>query len=57
MPEPGLGRTVLFIADQQVRDSTRQEIGAANSALQNSEWKAATVLGERQLKRCFIATD
>ena len=36
---------LLFIADPQVRDSMRQEIGAANSALQNAEWKAATVLG------------
>jgi hypothetical protein len=36
---------LLFIADQPVRDSMRQEIGAANSALQNAEWKAATVLG------------
>jgi len=36
---------LLFIADQQVRDSMRQEIGAANSPLQNAERKAATVLG------------
>jgi hypothetical protein len=36
---------LLFINDQQIRDSMRQDIGAANSALQNAEWKAATVLG------------
>jgi len=34
-----------FIADQQFRESMRLEIGAINSALQNAEWKAATVLG------------
>lgn len=35
---------LLFIADQKVRDSMRLEIGAVNTALQNAEWKAATVL-------------
>jgi hypothetical protein len=36
---------LLFISDQQIRDSMRQDVGAANSALQNAEWKAATILG------------
>jgi hypothetical protein len=36
---------LLFISDQTVRDSLRRDVGAANSALQNAEWKAATVLG------------
>jgi len=36
---------LLFIADQQVRDSMRRDVGASNGALQNAEWKAATVLG------------
>ncbi len=36
---------LLFIPDPQVRKNMGQEIGAANSALQNAEWKAATVLG------------
>jgi hypothetical protein len=36
---------LLFITDPQTRDSMRQDISAANSALQNAEWKAATVLG------------
>jgi hypothetical protein len=36
---------LLFITDKQIRDSMREDIGAANSALQNSEWKAATILG------------
>ncbi len=34
-----------FILDPQTRASMRQDIGAANSAFQNAEWKAATVLG------------
>jgi len=43
---PPIGTTELsFITDQQVRESMRREIGAVNSALQNAEWKAATVLG------------
>jgi hypothetical protein len=36
---------LLFITDQQIRDSMIQDIGAANSALQNAEWKAASILG------------
>jgi hypothetical protein len=34
-----------FIVDPLTRASMRQDIGAANSAFQNAEWKAATVLG------------
>jgi len=34
-----------FIPDLETRASMRRDIGAANSAFQNSEWKAATVLG------------
>jgi hypothetical protein len=33
-----------FIPDAELRDSVRLDIGAAERALQNSEWKAATVL-------------
>ncbi len=36
---------LLFIADLQIRDCMRQDVGAANRALQNAEWKAATLLG------------
>jgi hypothetical protein len=43
-PLPGTAE-LSFIADQQFRESMRLEIGAVNSALQNAEWKAATVLG------------
>jgi len=37
----GLG----FISDSTLRESIRLDIGAATRALQNSGWKAATVLG------------
>ena len=33
-----------FIGDEALRESIRQDIGAANRALNNAEWKAATVL-------------
>jgi hypothetical protein len=36
---------LLFITDQQFRESMRLDIGAVNTALLNTEWKAATVLG------------
>ena len=35
---------LLFIKDEKLRDSIRQDIGAATRALNNNEWKAATVL-------------
>jgi len=34
-----------FVADPALRESIRQDIATANSALHNGEWKAATVLG------------
>jgi hypothetical protein len=34
-----------FIPDQQTREYMKRDVGAANSALQNAEWKAATLLG------------
>ena len=36
---------LTYIDDAQLRESIRQDISAAMSALANSEWKAATVLG------------
>jgi hypothetical protein len=43
---PPVGTAELsFIADQHIRESMRLEVGAVNTALQNAEWKAATVLG------------
>jgi hypothetical protein len=33
-----------FIPDQDLRDSIRRDICAANQALHNGKWKAATVL-------------
>jgi hypothetical protein len=35
---------LLFVADAELRESIRRDVGAANRALNNSEWKAATVL-------------
>jgi hypothetical protein len=35
---------LTFIADNQLRESIRADIGTANRALQNAEWKAATVI-------------
>lgn len=35
---------LLFIKDIALRESIRQDVGAANRALNNAEWKAATVL-------------
>jgi len=34
-----------FIPDNDLRESLRRDMSAANSALSNGEWKAATVLG------------
>jgi hypothetical protein len=35
---------LTFIGDNQLRDSIRSDIGTADRALQNAEWKAATVI-------------
>jgi hypothetical protein len=35
---------LLFIKDAALRESIRQDLGAATRALNNAEWKAATVL-------------
>ncbi len=35
---------LLFIRDDKLRENIRSDVGAANRALMNSEWKAATVL-------------
>jgi hypothetical protein len=35
---------LLFVKDEELRDSLRRDVGAAIRALHNSEWKAATVL-------------
>ncbi len=42
---PSVGTAeLIFIADKELRESLRRDIGAVNSALSNGEWKAATVL-------------
>jgi hypothetical protein len=35
---------LLFISDPQLRESIRRDVGGANRAFHNAEWKAATVL-------------
>jgi hypothetical protein len=35
---------LLFVKDEELRDGLRRDVGAAIRALNNSEWKAATVL-------------
>ena len=41
---PSTTSDLLFIKDAALRESIRQDVGAANRALNNAEWKAATVL-------------
>jgi hypothetical protein len=41
---PATTSDLLFIKDTALRESIRQDIGAANRAMNNAEWKAATVL-------------
>lgn len=41
---PAAHADLLFIADADLRDSIRLDIGGAHRALANAEWKAATVL-------------
>lgn len=41
---PAAHADLLFITDVQLRDSIRLDIGGANRAMANAEWKAATVL-------------
>ena len=41
---PSTTSELEFVKDVELRDSIRRDIGAANRALNNAEWKAATVL-------------
>jgi hypothetical protein len=43
-PPPATTAGLSFIADAALRDNIRSDIAAADRALQNFEWKAATVL-------------
>ena len=40
-----------FIFDQDMRESMRLDVAAVNTALQNAEWKATTVLGGAAIER------
>ncbi len=41
---PSVHADLLFISDEQLRDSIRVDVGTAHRATSNGEWKAATVL-------------
>ena len=45
---------LLFIADEELRDSIRRDLGAAHRAFQNSEWKAATVLAGAAIEALLL---
>jgi hypothetical protein len=45
---------LLFITDVELRDVIRGDIGAANWALLNSEWKAATVLAGAAIEALLL---
>jgi hypothetical protein len=45
---------LLFIADGELRDSIRRDLGAAHRAFQNSEWKAATVLAGAAIEALLL---
>lgn len=44
-PPTSASADLAFIADPQTLDDMRRDIGAANRAFGNGEWKAATILG------------
>jgi hypothetical protein len=45
---------LLFIKDEELRESIRRDVGAANRALTNSEWKAATVLAGAAIEALLL---
>ncbi len=45
---------LLFISDPDLRDSVRNDVGAASRALDNAEWKAATVLAGSAIEALLL---
>jgi len=45
---------LTFIADAKLRESIRADVGAANRALQNAEWKAATVIAGATIEALLL---
>jgi hypothetical protein len=45
---------LLFIADSELRESIRRDLGAADRAFTNSEWKAATVLAGAAIEALLL---
>jgi hypothetical protein len=51
---PAVTTELSFVTDVQLRDSIRRDLGAANRALQNGEWKAATVLAGAAIEALLL---
>jgi hypothetical protein len=47
---------LLFISDSELRESIRRDLGAADRAFINSEWKAATVLAGAAIEALLLWT-
>jgi hypothetical protein len=45
---------LLFITDDDLRESIRRDLGAADRAFRNSEWKAATVLAGAAIEALLL---
>lgn len=56
-PDEGVSKStsdLAFIFDKELRDSLRIDISSANQALQNGEWKAATVLAGATIEAVLL---
>lgn len=56
-PDEGVSKSVsdlIFISDQEFRESLRIDISSANQAFQNGEWKAATVLAGATIEAILL---
>jgi hypothetical protein len=51
---PRAAQDLSFITDQDLRASIRQDIGDAQRAFQNAEWKAATVLAGASIEALLL---
>jgi hypothetical protein len=50
---PSATTELLFISDAALRENIRRDLGASNRALNNAEWKAATVLAGAAIEGSF----
>jgi hypothetical protein len=51
---PAATTELSFVKDAALRESIRRDLGAANRALQNAEWKAATVLAGAAIEALLL---